>query len=160
MAHKKKFGHLDYLDTRSFLSGMKIGDELNICIEQGKQIVVRLVSVSEPGEDGYVSVHFELNGAPRQVRIQDHSSTNGKTSRAKAESGVNGSIGAPMPGVVVDTRVHVGDHVKQGDPLVTLNGMKMELTIPATVEGVVKLMEVDAGDEVEPGDLIVVISAE
>jgi pyruvate carboxylase len=44
-------------------------------------------------------------------------------SRPKADPSDPGQIGAPMSGVVVEMRVHVGSHVKKGDPVAVLSAM-------------------------------------
>jgi len=157
-AYKREFGRLSMLTTRTFLTGLKIGEELCVDIETGKQLVIKLLSISDPSEEGLVTVHFEVNGAPRQVRVRLESFSKGKASRAKANNEIEGSIGAPMPGVVVDAKVHSGDFVDQGDPLLTLNGMKMEMTVVAPIGGTVELMEVKKGDQVESGDLLLQIT--
>jgi len=155
--HKSEFGPLHYLNTRAFLTGMEVGQELCVDIEHGKRLVVRLVSVSAPDENGKVTCFFELNGAPRQILVQDELVSATVVSHAKANTAVTGSVGAPMPGVVVDTKVDKGAIVHKGDPLVTLNGMKMEVTVVAPVDGVVTLLDVHEGEQVQVGDLLVEI---
>lgn len=46
-------------------------------------------------------------------------------SRPKANPSDPGQIGAPMAGVVVELRVHMGSDVKKGDPVAVLSAMKM-----------------------------------
>lgn len=152
-----EFGDLSALETRAFLTGMQTGQELEVFMAEGNHLVVKLLATSDPDENGFVTVYFELNGAPRQVKVQDESVEAAKASHAKADSRREGSVGSPMPGVVVEVQAHKGDHVKQGEPLITLNGMKMEMTIVAPVEGVVTLMDTSKGEEVEAGDLLVEI---
>lgn len=44
-------------------------------------------------------------------------------SRPKADPTDPGQVGAPMSGVVVELRVHVGSTVKKGDPIAVLSAM-------------------------------------
>ena len=73
MEHVHKYGKLNYIDTRTFLSGMKVGQELNVTLEPGKQLIVKLISVGEPNKDGVVNIQFEVNGQPRMAHVKDRS---------------------------------------------------------------------------------------
>jgi propionyl-CoA carboxylase alpha chain len=68
-----------------------------------------------------------------------------------------GSLVAPMPGTVIRVGVAVGDVVKQGQPLLWLEAMKMEHTIAAPADGVVDELKVAAGQQVEVGAVLAVV---
>tara|TARA_R110001592_G_scaffold283457_1_gene551383 strand:+ start:28655 stop:29143 length:489 start_codon:yes stop_codon:yes gene_type:complete len=71
-----------------------------------------------------------------------------------------GSIRAPMPGVVVDVLVAEGDEVVAGDKLMTIESMKLQSTVKAARDGVVKRISVAAGSEFNKDDVLVEIDGE
>lgn len=64
-------------------------------------------------------------------------------------------IMAPMPGLVLDVLVEAGQEVKEGDPLIILEAMKMENVIKATGEATVVRVVVDKGKPVDKGQLLI-----
>ena len=68
-----------------------------------------------------------------------------------------GAIKAPLPGVVLDIKVNVGDAVNAGDTVVILEAMKMENNINADKSGVVKSISVNKGDSVLEGAELLII---
>ncbi|MEU0092942.1 biotin carboxylase N-terminal domain-containing protein [Kribbella sp. NPDC006257] len=68
-----------------------------------------------------------------------------------------GSLLAPMPGTVIRLGVEVGDQVKQGQPLLWLEAMKMEHTISAPADGILTELAVGAGQQVEVGVVLAVV---
>jgi biotin carboxyl carrier protein len=73
------------------------------------------------------------------------------------QSGVSkvNHIKAPMPGLIIDLKVSVGDRVKTGDHLLVLEAMKMENILKSPGEGEVKKVTVKKGDSVEKGQVLV-----
>lgn len=67
-------------------------------------------------------------------------------------------INAPMPGKILSIKVKVGDQVKEGDTVCTLEAMKMEMPISATAPGNVKAIHVAVGDNVAYNDPLVSIA--
>ncbi len=68
-----------------------------------------------------------------------------------------GAVTSPMAGVVKSVLVKQGDDVKQGQPLVLLEAMKMENQITAPVAGSVKSVDVNEGQNVGEGDVLLVL---
>ncbi len=62
-----------------------------------------------------------------------------------------GALRAPMPSVVVEVRVQVGDRVEAGQPVVVLESMKTETVLRAPVAGVVRAVGCAKGEMVEEG---------
>lgn len=62
---------------------------------------------------------------------------------------------APMPGLVLDVRVQVGDVVKKGDPLVVLEAMKMENVLKSVADVTIKKINVEKGNAVEKNQVLI-----
>ncbi|MCB1407604.1 MAG: biotin/lipoyl-binding protein, partial [Rhodobacteraceae bacterium] len=116
---------------------------------------IRLIAVGETMEDGEVKVFFELNGQPRSIRVPNRKVKASVAARPKAEDGNPAHVGAPMPGSVASVSVSVGQNVKPGDLLVTIEAMKMETGLHADRAAVVKAVHVQPGAQIEAKDLLV-----
>jgi len=69
---------------------------------------------------------------------------------------VGDAVSAPMPGVVLNIMVKIGQTVNFGDVLLILEAMKMENEVTAPVAGTIKEILVGKGVSVNTGDLMVV----
>ena len=65
------------------------------------------------------------------------------------------NIKAPMPGLVLDIMVQVGDVLAKGDSVLILEAMKMENVIKAEGDAVVKSIEITKGTPVEKNQILV-----
>jgi biotin carboxyl carrier protein len=74
------------------------------------------------------------------------------------EDAAAGVVRAPLPGSVISIRCKEGDHVKAGDPVLTLESMKMENTIFAPKDGVIKHIAAKEGASVRVGDPLIEIT--
>ena len=70
-----------------------------------------------------------------------------------------GAIRSPLPGRIVSVFVAEGASVHKGDPLVSLEAMKMEHTLHAGVDGVVTALSVGPRDQVTEGSILLVLEA-
>ncbi|RDW67835.1 hypothetical protein BP6252_09231 [Coleophoma cylindrospora] len=157
----QKYGDLSVLPTRYFLSRPEIGEEFHVELEKGKVLILKLLAVGPLSDTtGQREVFYEMNGEVRQVTVDDNKAAVENTSRAKADPGDSSQVGAPMAGVVVETRVKDGSEVKKGDPIAVLSAMKMEMVISAPHAGKVAGLLVKEGDSVAGSDLICKITKE
>ncbi|BBW96835.1 pyruvate carboxylase [Geobacillus icigianus] len=154
----EKYGDISVLDTPTFLYGMRLGEEIEVEIERGKTLIVKLVSIGQPQADGTRVVYFELNGQPREVIIRDESIKAAVAERIKADRTNPNHIAATMPGTVVKVLVEKGEKVDKGDHLMVTEAMKMETTVQAPFAGVVKDIYVKSGDAIQAGDLLIELS--
>jgi pyruvate carboxylase len=156
--HKKlAFGAIRKLPTPQFFYGLKEDEELIIEIDKGKNILVRLLTIGEPDEDGKRKVFMRLNGQTRIIEILDTKVEVHTHEHKKAEKGKPEHIAAPLQGKISQFFVKEGEQVKTNAPLFTLEAMKMESTITALKEGTVKQIVLPAGTLVKAEDLVMVV---
>ncbi|MCF6410425.1 pyruvate carboxylase [Pseudalkalibacillus salsuginis] len=151
----EQFGDISVLDTPTFLYGMRLGEEVEVEIEQGKTLIVKLISIGEPQLDGTRTVYFELNGQPREVVVKDENVKAEVIAKPKADENNEKHIGASMPGTVIKVLVEKGEKVKKGDHLMITEAMKMETTIQAPYDAEIGDLYVSNGTTIQPGDLLI-----
>ncbi|HET9345191.1 MAG TPA: biotin/lipoyl-containing protein, partial [Candidatus Limnocylindrales bacterium] len=105
------------------------------------------------------AVHVDLAGRSVAFRVAPPPDVDRAARAAAAHGGAGGpvEIVAPMPGSVLRLHVAPGDDVDAGDPLVTLEAMKMEHVVAAGASGRVAEIAVTAGRQVARGDVLAVI---
>lgn len=155
IAQQEQYGDLSVLPTPVFFYGPQLGEEVTVEIEQGKTLIVKLLTVGDPLADGYRNVFFELNGQQREASVRDKSQKAAVDHRPKADAANSNHVGAPMPGMVVNVAVKVGEQIAKGTKLLSLEAMKMETTLYAERDAKVAEVTVQAGSHVETGDLVV-----
>ena len=157
--HQMMYSDVSTIPTPNFFFGLEPSEEISIDIEPGKTLIIRFVSVSTPHADGTRTVFFELNGQPREITVADQSIEASAEASVKADPAISGQIGSTMPGMVVAVAVKVGEPIKKGQKLLTLEAMKMETTITADLDGKIRDVLVQPGRRVDTGDLLVVIES-
>ncbi len=158
-AFREQNSDVSVLPTRQFLGPLEVGEEFEIEIERGKTLIVWLTAVGELRDDGTREVWFMLNGRPRSIRVRDEKSAKAAVVRERADAANPGSVGAPMPGVVLEVRTKPGAAITLGAPLVVLSAMKMETVVASPIAGKLERLAVAVGDTLTAGDLIAQISA-
>ncbi len=155
MGRHRLYGPVRTLPTLTFFYGMAPGDEITAEIDPGKTLEIRLQAVGETTDDGDVKVFFELNGQPRVIRVPNRAIKAKTAAKPKAAEGNPNHIGAPMPGAIASVAVSVGQKVKAGDMLLTIEAMKMETGLHADREATIKAIHVHAGSQIDAKDLLI-----
>ncbi len=121
-------------------------------------------------------VEIEVNGTPYRVEMEKEIKTtktpklirtvavpstdihpaSAKTASPSAPKGT-GTIKSPLPGVILDIFVKVGDTVQLGQKLLVLEAMKMENNIEADKAGKVLSVMKSKGDAIMEGDVLMII---
>lgn len=152
--HRRRYGDVSVLPSRTFFYGMLPGEEITLDIARGRQFIIRFLALGEPDDKGHRTVFFELNGQPRNVQVDDLGSGTTREALPKGEEGNAYHIMAPMPGMVVKVFHTEGEEVSRGDVLFAIEAMKMETAVHAGHGGSVKRILVQAGETVEAKDLM------
>ncbi|CAI3441435.1 pyruvate carboxylase [Enterococcus cecorum] len=150
-----QFGEVKLLDTPTFFYGMRLGEKINVEIEKGKVLIIRLDEIGEADEEGNRILFFNLNGQRREIVVNDKSIQSTIVHRKKVEPTDKNQYGATMSGSVLQVLVKKGDHVKKGDVLMITEAMKMETAIEARFDGVVDHLYVQPGEIIQSGDLLI-----
>jgi pyruvate carboxylase len=153
---RSQYGSLDNVSTVDYLYGLQVQQEHVVELSKGLQLFVSLEAIGEPDSKGFRSVMAKLNGQLRPVIVRDYSIAASSSSAEKADASNPGHAAAPFTGVVTP-KVAVGDTVVIGQPIATIEAMKMEANIQAAVAGRVVRLGVFGPTPVEGGDLIAVI---
>ncbi|NQX97704.1 MAG: pyruvate carboxylase, partial [Flavobacteriales bacterium] len=148
----QKYGDLFPLPSKAFFFGLSNNEEINIKLGNGQSILVKLLYVTDPNEDGIRSVFFKFNGTTRVIEIKDKNVKSDKVAHVKAAA--DNEIGAPLQGSLSSVVVKAGDTVKKNDPLFIIEAMKMETTITAIEDTTIKQLVLKSGVMVNSEDLI------
>lgn len=128
------------------------------------------------GDIDHNVAEVQVNGTPYKVEIEENKAVSavkvaspkpaaaprtatGEKVIAKpsAPAGAGKAVQAPLPGVVLDILVTVGQEVKAADTVLVLEAMKMENSIKAGFDGKVTSIAVAKGDSVKEGATLLTI---
>ena len=145
-----------FMGSDIFFHGLSMGETCEVKIDIGKELVIRLVDVSNTDEEGYKYVTFEVNSTRSAVRIKDQDATNLSAVNviAYADENDKTEIGANIPGNILKVLVKEGEEVEENQPIAIIEAMKMETNILSSMEGKVSKIYVNEGQQVKSGELI------
>lgn len=120
-------------------------------------IVDNIAQVIVNGED--FNVELEAEPEPEKKPVLNKPVANEPEEESQSATNVNTdqAVKAPLPGVITDILVHVGDEVKAGDTVVVLEAMKMANNIEAEKDGKVTAICIKQGESVMEDTPLVVI---
>jgi len=152
--HQREFGDVSVLPSPTFFYGMAERDEISVDLDPGKTLVIRMQGTAASEDDGATKIFFELNGQARALKV-DRAGAAKANRHVQADPANPAHVPAPMPGMIVMVAVKPGQNVKAGDPLVSIEAMKMETQIRADRDGTIKAIHVKSGETVSARDLLV-----
>jgi pyruvate carboxylase len=155
---RQKYGDVSLLPTRDYLYGLRVGEEHQVDLEEGKTLLLGLQSISAADERGIRTVMCTLNGQLRPINVRDRSVQAEAPAPEKADRTNPGHVAAPFAGVVTPT-VSTGTKVTAGDTVATIEAMKMEAAITTPISGVVERVALAGTQQVDGGDLVLVVVA-
>ena len=148
-----EYWDVSLLPTEAFWHGLDQDGEVVVDLRRGTRVFFGLQAVTDPDDGGFRTVLLTVNGQSRPIEVRDHTIHSEVASVEKAVPGNPAHIAAPLTGVITWT-VDPGSEVAAGDPVATIEAMKMESTISAPHAGTVARVPTGAGTKVEPGDLV------
>ena len=158
IVNEKYYFSVEQKDGKIFLDGIEANfdlQEINAhtfhIIYENKSYMAEVVSIDRIQKKAVV----KINNNEYTVALKDQYDT------LLASMGLQISkisaldvLKAPMPGLVLDIRVKVGEKVKKGHNLLVLEAMKMENIIKAADDVIIKSIEVDKGSIVEKNQIL------
>jgi acetyl-CoA/propionyl-CoA carboxylase, biotin carboxylase, biotin carboxyl carrier protein len=161
-------------DGGPWSGGWRLNAPAHVRVESGG--AARSVAMGEAGTEAGPDAGSDA-AAPEAVRVGDtvHLDLAGRSvafrlavppdvdraarSAARSHGGGPMDLVAPMPGSVIAVHAVAGDRVTSGDPIVTLEAMKMEHAVTAPMDGVLADLAAQPGDQVSRGQVLAVIDA-
>ncbi len=154
---REQYGDLSVLKSLEYLYGLEQDVEHVVEIAPGIRLYVELEAIGAADDKGIRTVMTTLNGQLRPVFVRDRSIKVETRSAERADVTQPGHVPAPFSGVV-SLKVEVGATVAAGEPVASIEAMKMEAAITSSITGRVERVAIGSTQQVEAGDLLVVVT--
>lgn len=106
-------------------------------------------------DESFKSMTISINGTEYSISLKDkYDLLLEKLGLNNLTSSKINNIKAPMPGLVFDIKVAVGDAIKKGDTVLVLEAMKMENMLKSPGDGVIKAIKIKKGEAVEKNQIL------
>ncbi|HIA36230.1 MAG TPA: acetyl-CoA carboxylase biotin carboxyl carrier protein subunit [Flavobacteriales bacterium] len=129
-----------------------LGNGMYSVIKENKSYTVQVL------KSNYEDKAFDIkvNGAKYKVKAKDRHDIILKELGLSGASGTKTKdLKAPMPGKVLELKAGLGDKIKENEPLIILEAMKMENILKASADGIIDAIEVKIGDSVEKNEVLI-----
>jgi pyruvate carboxylase len=153
--HFEAYNDVTRLESHVYFYGLRKGEETTIKINEGKELIIKLLELSDPDAKGNRVLTFEVNGMLRDLTIMDKNLEVVSDRKLKADKHNPCHLGSTIPGTVEQVLVKEGDEIKVNMPLMVVEAMKMQTTVVSKVNGKVDKLYVSPGDRVNNEDLLV-----
>ncbi|WP_152967830.1 pyruvate carboxylase [Oxobacter pfennigii] len=152
-------GDLSRLGSDIFFHGLVEGETCEAEIAEGKILIIQLLEIGKLDNEGKRTLVFEVDGNRREVKIKDKAAASSSKSAVEAtkmaDPSNNKEVGASIPGTVLKLLAAQGDEVKEHQPLLVIEAMKMETIVSAPAAGVIDTVFVSEGQIVKSCELLI-----
>lgn len=129
-----------------------IGDDKFHLIIDDRSVKAQLLSMDKAKS----SFLFLIDGVEIELELEDqYDLLLDELGMEKGGGASVKNIQAPMPGLVLQVNVSVGDEISEDDPLIVLEAMKMENVIKAPKDVKIAAVEVEVGQKVDKGQVLI-----
>ncbi|MEF3275847.1 MAG: biotin/lipoyl-binding protein [Chloroflexus sp.] len=109
------------------------------------------VEVLSDEEETPMQASTSFNALPPPARPSAPSTTSEPAATPNSSATGPGVLVSPIAGIVAEIKVNVGDRVKENDPLVVIEAMKMNSNVSSPIAGTIRAINVKVGDSVRQG---------
>jgi pyruvate carboxylase subunit B len=141
---------LDDVRKEEELIKKALSGELDFSSRKPSGVPVRAFEVYIDGE------LFKVEVADSQKQIRTAAGKHASPAKKEEISAGEKTLTAPIPGMITEIRVKIGDQVSAGDAVIVLEAMKMFNNLDVKFSGTVKEIKVEVGESVGKGDVLII----
>jgi acetyl-CoA/propionyl-CoA carboxylase biotin carboxyl carrier protein len=149
------------LAPKTWLGGWRVNGPARIRVATDVEQRTVLMNATDDAAPAVAVVgetaHVDVAGRSVPFRLAPAPDVDRAARAATVHRGATMAVVAPMPGAILAVHVAVGAPIGAGDPIVTLEAMKMEHVVPAPISGRITELHARPGDQVARGDFLAVV---
>ena len=115
--HFEAYNDVSGLESHVYFYGLRKGDETVLRLDEGKYLIIKFTDMSEPDEDGYRLLDFEVNGSIREIKVLDKNLEVNADGRVKADKSNTAPLGSTYTGTVGKVLVNEVSEVRVNNVL-------------------------------------------